>query len=191
MNEAETLSKWRRLHDLQKTLFGWPGWKALPLHHNQSATMSLKSNIAHREDLIGILADRDSGISIEAIRLRLIAVYSRSPEPEITATLEVEDNDWTCIARMDFGNDRHMNKYWRKYGLPSIIDGPHHHAFHLNSKIGLNAFKPHGNLDNAEKFESEQISFRDKLRLIGHYWKIDGIANLDAPPRQENLFFDP
>lgn len=187
MGEVRTLEEWERLHDIPKSIFGWPDWRTLPPKRSRDAAIPLESQLATREVLLVTLADGLMNV-LEDLQLRIM-VWKGRPDFDVTATLEAEANGWTCISRMDFWPPTpHRNEFWRKLGQSPVIEGCHHHRFHDNHRLGIGAFKPSGNLPSAIQFDADPSSFRDILALIERHWNIDGASQLALPQGQGRLW---
>lgn len=187
MTDERTLDAWGRLHDMKKSIFNWPDWQTIKIPKQAKSPVRLDSEISEREVLHVTLADGEMNV-LQDMQLRIMAWKGRS-NFDVTATLEVETNGWTCIARMEFWpSSPHTNTFWRKLSQPARIVGSHHHRFHDNRRLGAIAFKPVGNLPSAIQFDDEPSSFRDILALIEREWRIDGASGLALPERQGRLW---
>jgi hypothetical protein len=185
MISIRDLEAFARLHDMKKRVFGYPDWQTREARRGPNSTFELRSNIAEEQQLVVSVADANMN-SLEDVQLRIFVRKERLDQ-DVTAILEVAQNGWISIARMDFWpSGPHVNKEWRRLQIPPRIVTSHHHAFSLNRKIGPEAFKP-GNLDAAVEFDPPPKSFRDVLRWIEQEWSIGGASSLPVPQHQRTM----
>lgn len=185
LGDADDLARWRQVHDLRKTIFGWPYWERVAPRRS-NGTIKYRSADAARQRLIVTLSDQE-GVSLEGVQIRITSgLLIRS---EVNITFEIEHRDeWVCISRMDIWPlGPHANKHWRKLGDDPEVTGSHYHSFSQNARLGRQNFKPHSNLDSATRIDPEPDSFRDTLLLIERNWNIDGAAQLPPPELQETM----
>lgn len=189
MEDELVFERWTEIHDVPKALFGFPLWKTVEEQSSkQKKGKTLNSFIALRQRLtVSVWAE--NGMNMEDVQVRIMAPADGGLYDVSCIFCVYGDFGWTTIARMDFfPNSKHINKDWKKLHIPSLIEGSHHHSYHLNRKIGLIRFKPKGgNVDNAINFLSPVNSFYDIFKLIETEWNIKGASKLSVPERQGGL----
>ena len=169
---------------MKKHIFGWPDWQ---LQSSRQRKTGEQPSSTDQFTLAVLLCD-EAGASIEGLELRLVAWRDR-PHEDATALLQVEDDGWVAISRLDcWPPSPHVNKYWRKLGQASQIEGTHVHRCADNARLGRRAFKPHENLPSAVAVDSTPHSFRDMMELVEFHFNVDGAAQLPPPDWQGRLF---
>lgn len=190
---SEKFDIWRGYLSQEKQLLDWPVWKPDRVVRERRKA----AQVAGRQPLQSVSAERTQllvqvmnteGISIENVRVRIVAWTQRSME-DLTATFEVlYGQQWVCISRIDFAPPSpHTNMYWKKFGLPPIVKGSHIHPYEDNAKLGEAAFVPLGNLPIALPLEDELDSFRDILKAIEVHFRVTGLSELSPPAWTERL----
>ncbi|MCC2610384.1 hypothetical protein [Neorhizobium petrolearium] len=182
-DDSVVFEQWQRLLDIPKSTFDYPTWEFLQLVYDNrdAAKPSLKSRSAQRMQLLVQLAD-NYDIALEGVRVRFY-VWADRPMEDITVIFEVLHLErWTVITRIDFlPYGPHINKHWRKFGLPPDVNGSHIHSYKDNVKLGSEAFTAAGNLPNGVPLDDEPKSFREICRLVGQKLRIEGCENLPMP----------
>lgn len=192
LDEDLVFQRWEKIHNMPKTLFGYPSWKSV---QEQTVTRQkakiLNSKIPLKSRLTVRVCDANDGLNMQNVEVRIIAPNDGTLNNTSCIFCIDSECGWTAISRMDFYPDSpHMNKDWKKLNIPGLIEGNHYHSFHLNRKIGLIRFKPKGgNVDNAEKILSPVNSFHDIFDLIEKEWNINGASALPVPEQQGGFIF--
>jgi hypothetical protein len=179
---------WRKAAEIEKSLLAWPTWPApegLPQAARGPASHGQLHTSAGETISVVVSLREKSGPGLEGVRLRLTAWAFRR-ELDVTATLEVPDNRFVTVARVDaWPNDHHANTRGRRLPalrhLPAIIEGHHVHRFADNARLGRAAFSPHGNLPVAAPIDQPLRSFRDFLRIVAVEFRIDDLDDIDPP----------
>lgn len=181
--QREQVERWVALAEMQKFIFDWPDWQ---LQSSRQRKAGEGSNQTDQFVMTALLSD-EAGVSLEGLELRIFAWRDR-PHEDATALLQVEDDGWTTIARLDcWPNSPHENKFWKKLNQEPQVCGTHVHLCTDNARLGRSAFKPYENLPSAIATDGEPNSFRDMMRLVETYFKIDGASNLPPPDWQGRL----
>lgn len=179
---------WRKAAEIEKSLLEWPTWPApegVPQGMRVPARRGeLHTSAGETTSLVVPLREK-SGPGLEGVRLRL-TVWAFRREIDVTATLEVPDNRFVTIARVDaWPSDRHANTMARRMPalrhLPAIIEGHHVHRLADNARLGREAFSPHGNLPVAAPIDQPLRSFRDFVRIVAAEFRIDDLDDIDPP----------
>jgi hypothetical protein len=175
------VSNWVGIAKMPKAIFGWPSWEI--------SSSNRKTDGANESDqmvLTALLADQN-GAGLEGVELRIVVWRNRSME-DVTALLQIENDGWIPIARLDsWPYSPHTNRHWKQLKQMPTVEGSHVHHCWDNAKLGRKAFGPYQNLPSAVPVDSEPNSFRDMLKLVEVHFNIVGASKLPAPEWQERL----
>ncbi len=179
---------WRQAAEIEKSLLEWPSWPApegVPHGARVPASRGQLHTVAGETISTVVSLKEKSGPGLEGVRLRLTAWAFRR-DVDVTATLEVPDNRFVTIARVDaWPSDRHANTRARRLPalrhLPAIIEDHHVHRFADNARLGRGAFAPHGNLPVAAPIDQQLRSFRDFVRIVAAEFRINDLDDIDPP----------
>ncbi|RWC32342.1 hypothetical protein [Mesorhizobium sp.] len=177
------VENWVAIAGMPKAIFGWPDWQTTSPRQRKIGQEAGESD---QLVLSSLLLD-DSGATLEGVELRIV-VWRDRPLEDATALLQVENDGWMPISRLDcWPYSPHTNRYWRRLHQIPIVDGSHIHRTEDNARLGRKAFTASENLPSAVVVDSEPQSFRDMLRMVEFYFNIDGACDLPPPQWQERL----
>jgi hypothetical protein len=177
------VENWVAIAEMPKAIFGWPDWQTTSPRQRKIGEGAGESD---QLVLASLLID-GSGVSLEGVELRIV-VWRDRPIEDATALLQVENDGWMPISRLDcWPYSPHTNRYWKRLHQAPIVEGSHIHRTQDNARLGRKAFTASENLPSAVSVDGEPQSFRDMLRLVKLYFNIDGACDLPPPQWQERL----